>query len=114
MSKQEKYAYLLAICSRYVTSGRAQKAVILNEFSASRHLGRKYAIAQWCRFRRAHDVEQAEGSPQGRHERLTPISAFVAALAQRVGRKPVYAADAAVVAAIESIGARPTNPVASA
>ena len=46
MSKQEKYAYLLAICSRYAGSGRAQKAVILDEYCASTHLGRKYAITQ--------------------------------------------------------------------
>ena len=110
MSKQEKYAYLLAICPRYATSGRAQKAVILDEYCASTHLGRKYAIAQLSRLRRAHDVQQAEGSPQGRHERLTPISAFAAALAQRVGRKPVYAADAAVVAAIESIWRAANKP----
>ena len=103
MSKQEKYAYLLAICSRYAASDRAQKALILDEYCASTHLGRKYAITLLSRLRRAHDGQPADRSPHGCHERLPGISAHAPAVLQRVGRKPVYAADAAVVAAIESI-----------
>jgi len=110
MSKQEKYAYLLAICSRYACSGRLQKAVILDEYCASTHLGRKYAITQLNRLRRAHDVQRAEGSPQGCHECLPANSADAPAAVQRVGRKPVYAADAAVVAAIESIWRAANKP----
>ena len=103
MSKQEKYAYLLAICSRYTASDRAQKTLILDEHCASTQLGRKYAITQLNRLRRAHDELRADRSPQDCHERLPAIGGHAPAKLQRVGRKPVYAADAAVVAAIESI-----------
>ena len=45
MSKQEKYAYLMAIWSRYADSARPQKAAILNEYCTSTELGRKYDLS---------------------------------------------------------------------
>ena len=113
MSKQEKHAYLMAIWSRYAASRRAQKAAILDEYCASTHLGRKYAIAQLSRLRRAHRVES---SPQGQHERSLLSRSRVApvgnspAVVQRLGRKPVYAADATVFAAIEMIWRAANKP----
>lgn len=113
MSKQEKHAYLMAIWSRYAASNRAQKALILNEYCASTQLGRKYATTQLSRLRRALGVES---SPQGQHERSPLSRSRVApvgnspALAQRLGRKPVYAADASVRAAIEAIWRAANKP----
>ena len=113
MSKQEKHAYLMAIWSRYAASNRDQKALILDEYCASTQLGRKYAITQLSRLRRVLGVAS---SPQGQHERSLLSRSRVApvvnspAVVQRLGRKPVYAADTLVVAAIESIWRAANKP----
>ena len=113
MSKQEKHAYLMAIWSRYADSARPQKTAILNEYCISTQLGRKYAITQLSRLRRALGVAS---SPQGQHERSLLSRSRVApvgnspAVAHRLGRKPVYAADPGVFAAIESIWRAANKP----
>ena len=113
MSKQEKHAYLMAIWSRYAASRRPQKAAILNEYCTSTRLGRKYVIAQLARLRRSDGVES---SPQGQPERSPLSRSRVApvgnspAPVQRSGRKPVYAADSAILAAIESIWRAANKP----
>jgi hypothetical protein len=113
MSKQEKRAYLMAIWSRYAASSRPQKAVILNEYCISAELGRKYAINQLARLRRS---DWTESCPQGQPER-SPLSRSRGAPVgnspmpiQRSGRKPVYATDSAVFAAIEAIWRAANKP----
>ena len=113
MSKQGKHAYLMAIWSCYADSARPRKAAILNEYCTGTELGRKYVISQLARLRRADGVEscpqgQPERSPLSRSRGAPVDNALVSR--QRSGRKPAYAADSAVVAAIESIWRAANTP----
>ena len=88
MSKQERRAYVQAVAARYAVAGRAQKSLMLDEYCATAKVGRKYAIAQMGRANQAL-ADEAAGIPQS--------------LRRRTGRRPVYAADAALFSAIATI-----------
>lgn len=95
MSKQEKYAYLLAIAERYARSGRVDKGRILDEYCTTTGAGRKYAISRLGRINRAG---LSGACAQGRAS-----ASGAPGVKARTGRPPRYAADAALFAAIRAI-----------
>jgi hypothetical protein len=113
MSKQEKRAYLLDLSLRYEGSDRARKALILDEYCATTKLGRNYAIRVLGRLR---GEQSRESYPQGQPERSLSSRSRVAPVGnsppvrQRCGRKPLYAADASVFAALHSIWRAANKP----
>lgn len=96
MSKQEKYAYLLAIAQRYAGSGRVEKGRILDEYCRTTQTGRKHAIKRLRFIKRADVLVSGTGVATQAHANSAVPKA-------RTGRPPRYAADPVLFAAIHAI-----------